>query len=261
MLRSNPNSDEWLDLVNEILPKYKIDTPERIAAFFAQTAYESADFTLLIENMNYSAEGLERVFSRYFSKSNINADHFARQPEKIANYVYGGRMGNGGPQTGDGWRYRGRGIIQLTGKENYRMFAEGVGMQLSEVTAYLETKKGALESACWFWSSKGLNNYADRGAIETISKRVNGGTNGMAERKKRFRKFLSVVGDIDTYMPCQKGDEGHHVMAVQRELNVPVDGVFGPTTLAAVKKFQSKNGLTVDGKVGPKTLKAIFGEK
>lgn len=259
LLRSNSEAEQWLDAVNKILPKYKINTTDRIAAFFAQTAYESRDFTLLEENLNYSAKALDAVFAKYFKKSGVSPHGYARNPKKIANYVYGNRMENGDVESGDGWRFRGRGVIQLTGKRNYRLFAEAAGMTLAEVIPYLETKQGALEGACWFWATNDLNKLADRADIEGISRRVNGGTNGLASRKKLYKQYVNVLTGVETYMPSKRGDRGDHVKQVQAKLGVPVDGDFGPTTLAAVKKFQIKNGLTADGIVGLKTLKVMFG--
>lgn len=260
ILASNSNADEWYMYLTNLLPKYKIDNKLRISAFFAQTAHESRDFTVLEENLNYSANGLDRVFAKYFVKSGVDSKAYARQPEKIANYVYGNRMGNGSPETGDGWRYRGGGIIQLTGKNNYKAFSEAIGLSLEDTVRYVRTKQGSLESACWFWSVNGLNDLADRGDIAAISRRVNGGTNGLKDRKERYKLYMEILGDPEggVWRPAKKGDKGEHVAAIQRILgNIPVDGDFGPNTLSAVKKFQKKNGLEVDGIVGPKTLEKL----
>lgn len=259
ILASNSEVEAWYPYITNFFQKYKINNMLRVAAFFAQTAHESRDFNIMEENLNYSANGLDRVFAKYFIKSGVDAKAYARQPEKIANYVYGNRMGNGGPESGDGWKYRGGGIIQLTGKNNYAAFSEAIGMSLDDTAAYVRTKQGALESACWFWSKNGLNELADKGDIVAISKRINGGTNGLKDRKDRYRLYMEILGDAEggVWRPAKKGDKGEHVRSIQRLLNVPVDGDFGPTTLAAVKKFQVKNGLSVDGIVGPKTLEKL----
>ena len=264
ILARNPDAGIWLNDVNIMLEKYKINTPQRVAGFFSQTCVESLDFTVMAENLNYSEKGLNAVFSKYFAKAGRNAAEYARQPEKIANVVYADRMGNGNTASGEGYLYRGRGLIQLTGKNNYQAFATAVGMSLKEVISYLETPKGALESACWFWSSNKLNDIADKGDIVKLSKRVNGGTNGLEHRKHKYEEVLHLLGaefdpaEILEVHTCKKGDKGPHVAKIQAKLGIPADGHFGPTTLMHVKKFQSKNGLTADGIVGPMTYKALF---
>jgi len=193
LIPGNPYLDNWLEALNEILPDYEIDTPKRVAAFIAQCAHESGGFRALKENLNYRAESLVKVFPKYF-KTLEEANKYAKQPEKIANKIYGGRMGNGPESSGDGFRYCGRGLIQLTGKENYTWFAESLEMPLEDVPEYLQTFEGAVQSACWFWETNKLNQWADKGDILTLTKRINGGTIGLEDRKKHYEHALHVLG-------------------------------------------------------------------
>ncbi len=193
LIPGNPYLDNWLEALNEILPEYEIDTPKRVAAFIAQCAHESGGFRALKENLNYRAESLLKVFPKYF-KTSEEANKYARQPEKIANKIYGGRMGNGPESSGDGFRYCGRGLIQLTGKENYTWFAASLEMPLEDVPEYLQTFEGAVQSACWFWETNNLNRWADTGDILTLTKRINGGTIGLEDRKKHYEHALHVLG-------------------------------------------------------------------
>lgn len=187
------NTDIWHPLLVELLPKFGINTQLRVAGFIAQCAHESANFTVLRENLNYSTEGLNKVFPKYFIRSGRNAAEYARQPEKIANIVYANRLGNGDIASGDGWRFRGRGVIQLTGKDNYSAFGKTIQLTAVETAAYLETRRGALQSACWFWNTNNLNPTADAQDIVAMTKRINGGVNGLAERRELFNKALSVL--------------------------------------------------------------------
>ena len=193
---NNPYLEQWTDALNKILPDYDIDTPQRVAAFIAQSAHESGNFTALHENLNYRAETLRKVFPKYFPTDEI-AQQYASQPNKaelIANRVYGGRMGNGPEESGDGFRYCGRGLIQLTGKSNYQAFAESIETPVEQIPEFLATFEGAIQSACWFWESNNLNQYADSGDIVTMTKRINGGTIGLEDRKKHYAHALDVFG-------------------------------------------------------------------
>jgi putative chitinase len=185
--------EKYYEAFVRVFEEYEINTPQRQAAFIAQVAHESGQLTAVRENLNYSADGLMRVFRKYFNASTARA--YARQPERIANRVYANRMGNGPESSGEGWKFRGRGLIQLTGKENYTKFAEDMEMTLDEAIEYLETPDGAVESAAWFWDFKNLNVIADRGDIVTVSKRVNGGTNGLQDRIDLYNHALSVLDE------------------------------------------------------------------
>ena len=185
------------DEVNDLFNKYSINTPFRQAMFLAQCSHESAGFKYKAENLNYSAESLNKVFPKYFKNSGRDAAAYARNPEKIANVVYANRMGNGDTVSGDGYKFRGRGYIQLTGKENYTKFAAKAGLSLEEAVAYCETDKGALESALYFWDRENLNSLCVESDVDgsclKVTKRINGGTNGLDDRKNKFKKYLDIL--------------------------------------------------------------------
>jgi putative chitinase len=191
IIGNNPDLDGWYEALSSVLPEYEIDSPQRVAAFIAQCTHESGGFKRLKENLNYKAESLVRVFPKYFPSLDL-AKQYAHDQEKIANRVYGGRMGNGDESSGDGFRYCGRGLIQLTGRNNYTKFAESIGMTVEEVPSLLETFEGAVKSACWFWKTNNLNQYADAGDILTMTKRINGGTIGLEDRVKHYNHALEV---------------------------------------------------------------------
>jgi putative chitinase len=191
IIGANPYLDYWYSAVSEILPVYEINTPERVAAFLAQCAHESGNFKFLKENLNYKAESLCKVFPKYFPDINLAKD-YEKKPEKIANKVYGNRMGNGDESTGDGFRYMGRGLIQLTGKNNYTLFAAAIDTPLEEIPEYLQTFEGAVQSACWFWEQNNLNQWADKKDIMTLTKRINGGTIGLEDRIKHYNHALHL---------------------------------------------------------------------
>ena len=192
IIPGNQYIPEWYNALSSILPEYDISTPERVAAFLAQTAHESGNYTALKENLNYKAATLQRVFPKYFPTSAL-AESYAGKPEKIANKVYGGRMGNGDESTGEGYKFCGRGLIQLTGKDNYTRFAESLEMGVEEAIEYLETFEGAVQSACWFWESNNLNQWADNGDIITLTKRINGGLIGIDDRKHHYQNAIKVL--------------------------------------------------------------------
>jgi len=193
IIAGNPYVDHWYTALTTILPDYDITSLNRVAAFLAQTAHESGNYRILKENLNYQANSLCKVFPRYFPNIEL-ATQYAHNQEKIANRVYGNRMGNGDETTGDGFRYCGRGLIQLTGKDNYTKFAESIETPLSEITEFLGTFEGAVQSACWFWEANNLNQWADKGDILTLTKRINGGTIGLEDRIKHYNHALEVLG-------------------------------------------------------------------
>jgi putative chitinase len=196
LLPKNPYIDQWYNALSQLLPDYEINTPQRIAAFIAQCAHESGEFTALKENLNYRAVTLRKIFPKYFPTDEI-ANQYANLPNKqeaIANKVYANRMGNGDEASGDGFRYCGRGLIQLTGKDNYSWFAASIGIKPDEASEYLQTFEGAAQSACWFWESNNLNAFADAGDILTMTKRINGGTIGLDDRIKHYQHALHVLG-------------------------------------------------------------------
>jgi putative chitinase len=196
LLPGNPYLDNWYHALEQALPDYDINTPQRVAAFIAQCAHESGGFRALKENLNYKAATLRKIFPKYFP-DDATANHYASLPNKqeaIANRVYGGRMGNGPEASGDGFRYCGRGLIQLTGKSNYQNFADSIETPVEDIPEYLATFEGAVQSACWFWEANNLNQWADKGDILTLTKRINGGTIGLDDRIKHYEHALHVVG-------------------------------------------------------------------
>jgi putative chitinase len=195
LLPDNNYLQQWHKVLVELLPQYEINTPARIAAFIAQCAHESANFTVLKENLNYRAATLRKIFPKYFPTDEI-AQAYASQPNKqeaIANVVYSNRMGNGSPETGDGYRFCGRGLIQLTGRDNYTWFAESLEISVEAAAEYLETFEGAVQSACWFWETNNLNTWADAGDILTLTKKINGGTIGLQDRIAHYEHALNVL--------------------------------------------------------------------
>jgi len=264
LIGANNYLDYWYQAICKICPDYEINTPERLAAFIAQCAHESGNFKFLTENLNYKWESLRKVFPRYFPTDDL-AQQYARQPEKIANRVYASRMGNGPEESGDGWRYRGRGLIQLTGHDNYFWFAASIETPIEEVLEYLETFEGAVQSACWFWETNKLNQWADSGDIETLSRRINGGTIGLEDRKKHYAHALEVLGGkispptLNLQTTLQRGSRGPEVHAMQRALGLVADGDFGPGTERALMGWQQRNGMTADGVAGPATLQRLLG--
>lgn len=196
LIPKNPYVKQWHQALAQLLPDYEINTPRRIAAFVAQCAHESGNFTALRENLNYKAVTLRKIFPKYFPTDEM-AQKYATMPNKqqaIANLVYANRMGNGPPESGDGWRFAGKGLIQLTGKDNYTWFAASLGISVEEAAEYLETFEGAAQSACWFWETNKLNQWADAGDILMLTKRINGGTIGLEDRKKHYEHALHVLG-------------------------------------------------------------------
>lgn len=189
----NPYIDHWYDALEQLLDDYEITTPQRVAAFVAQCAHESGNFVFIKENLNYKAASLRKIFGKYFPTDDLAAA-YANKPEMIANRVYANRMGNGDEASGDGYRYCGRGLIQLTGRDNYTFFAGSLDITVEEAAEYLTTFEGAAQSACWFWESNNLNQWADKGDILTLTKRINGGTIGLEDRIKHYNHALHVLG-------------------------------------------------------------------
>ena len=186
-------ANKWAPYLQAAAEKFHIDTPERIAGWLAQCAHESNNFRALVENLNYSADALRKTFPKYFSV--IEAAQYARKPEKIANRVYADRMGNGSEASGEGWKYRGRGLIGLTGKTNYRMFGKDIAQEkeLLDNPDMLTEPKYATLSAAWFWAMNGLNQLADAKDIVGMSKRVNGGTIGLDHRKQLYTQICKAL--------------------------------------------------------------------
>lgn len=183
--------EKFVEPLNQVVEHYEINTPERMAAFIAQLSHESGGFNYIKENLNYSAKGLMTTFKKYFPTEEL-AKQYERKPEKIANRVYANRMGNGPESSGDGWKFCGRGLIQLTGKDNYTRFSAAIEMDIDDCVAYLETPEGACSSAGWFWHSNKLNTFCDRGDFVGLTKRINGGTIGLQDRKHHYEVALAA---------------------------------------------------------------------
>jgi putative chitinase len=195
LLPKNKFVDHWYEVLAQLLPDYEIDTPQRIAAFIAQCSHESGGFTTIKENLNYRPESLVKLFSKYFDLP--TAQRYCALPNKqeaIANRIYANRMGNGDEASGDGYKYCGRGLIQLTGKDNYFWFSSSLSITPEDASEYMATFEGAAQSACWFWENNKLNQWADAGDILTLTKRINGGTIGLEDRVNHYEHALHVLG-------------------------------------------------------------------
>ena len=179
---------ELKDKYKSLLNSYYVNTPLRVAHFFAQIEHESG-LKPISENLNYSADGLAKTFKKYFTNTTM-ANFYARNPEKIANRVYADRMGNGNEASGDGWRFRGRGFLQITGKNNYLVLAKDTGIDCYNDPDLLLEEANAMISALWFWQKNKLNELADKNDIIGITKRINGGLNGIEHRKQLLKKYL-----------------------------------------------------------------------
>ena len=277
IIPGNNKVHEWYEALCDMLPKYGITTERRVAHFLSQCAHESANFKRLEENLNYSAKALKAVFGRYFGNPpKRDADLYHRMPKSIANYVYMDefrkyKMGN--VNEGDGWLFRGRGLKQLTGRDNYTKFGASVGLSAEEAAEYVATEKGAVESACWFWDANNLNAIADTDDVKRMTKKINGGSIGLADRQKRYTHAMEVLGmsaemldteddDIQEILDdigvLRKGAKGDGVKIMQEALGITADGDFGPGTERALKAWQEDNGLTPDGIAGPATFAKLL---
>ena len=277
IIPGNKQVAEWYAALYEILPMYEITTERRVAHFLSQCAHESANFKRLEENLNYSAKALRAVFGRYFGDApKRDADEYHRQPEMIANYVYMDefrkyKMGN--IYDGDGWLFRGRGLKQLTGRDNYTKFGESIGMTAEEAAEYVQSFNGAIQSACWFWDTNNLNDIADGDNVKLMTKKINGGSIGLEDRQRRYINAMKVLGmpfevheeddddedDIlDDIGVLRRGSRGDGVKLMQEALGLDADGVFGRGTERALKLWQTDNGLTPDGVAGPLTMAKLL---
>jgi putative chitinase len=189
----NPNITLWYDALITYLPQYQLDTPRRIASFIAQTCVESSYYRRVIENLNYSAKGLLTTFPSHFNASQAN--QYARKPEAIASRVYANRLGNGDEASKEGWKYRGRGLIQITGKANYIECSKFMfnDTRLVDTPELLEQKEYTVQSACWFWITRKLNTYADLTQITNQTKIINGGVHGLETRLLIYRRCIKIL--------------------------------------------------------------------
>lgn len=192
---NNKNPQALVDALNHVLPEYGITTKKQVSHFLGQCGHESGEFNILKENLNYSAEGLCKVWPKRFPSASAAAP-YNRNPEKIANKVYADRMGNGSEASGEGFKFRGRGCIQLTGKDNYTKFSKACGRSLDETVAYCETLEGAIASGCFFWQTNNLNRFCDKDDYLGLTKAINGGTHGLDDRTNKTKKAFSTL-DFD----------------------------------------------------------------
>ncbi|MCE2902769.1 MAG: glycoside hydrolase family 19 protein [Gemmatimonas sp.] len=191
------DAEQYVHEFEETLPQYGIaDSRQRLAHFFAQILHESGSLRFDMENLNYSADGLLKTFPKYFPTRQL-AESYARQPERIANRVYASRMGNGDEASGDGWRYRGRGLIQLTGRSNYAAFATWINDPRVMESPDLVATDYAVHSAVYFWDTRQLNTLADQDDVVGVTKKINGGTNGLAHRKELLNKANGLLGMLE----------------------------------------------------------------
>jgi putative chitinase len=180
----------FVDPINKVIDDFEVNTLQRLSMFLAQVGHESGGLTKLHENLNYKADRLAQIFPKYFR--DVDTSEFAHNPEKIANRVYANRMGNGSEDSGDGYRFRGRGAVQLTGKSNYLACGKDLQVDLEANPDWLETPEGAILSAAWFWDQHDLNDLSDDGDVLTVTKKINGGTIGLEERKALYEEALKI---------------------------------------------------------------------
>ena len=200
LLRVAPDTDksridDFVKTFNQWSERFEIDSPLRVAHFLSQVFHESGCLRHVVENLNYSADGLLKTFPRHF-RTRAEAEAYARKPEKIANRVYANRMGNGPEASGDGWKFRGRGFIQLTGRSNYQDYADSpfcVGNLMAH-PEWLEKSPGNIKSAMFFWWKNCCNHWADADDADRLTLRINGGTNGLSNRKFLLRRFKKEFG-------------------------------------------------------------------
>ena len=187
-------AQRYLAGLNECFNQYQINTALRVAHFMAQVCHESGNFKFTSENLNYSAKALRGVFGKYFPTDEM-AEEYAREPEKIASRVYADRMGNGDEQSGEGWTYRGRGLIQLTGKDNYQNYSNSCGVDVvAEPDKVADDPTLCVGAAAWYWDSRKLNQYADEDDVKTVTKRINGGYHGLDDREEKLANAKNVLG-------------------------------------------------------------------
>jgi putative chitinase len=288
MIPTNREAAAWYEIAKEFFEKYQINTTNRIASFMAQTSHESSDFRVLEENLNYSVDNLLKVFPRYFGKGKEDPAQYARNPQKLANYVYmdanrtkSGALGN--TQPGDGWRFRGGGIKQLTGRNNFTAFGRDIGMTAEQAADYVRTKRGAFESACWFWKKNNLARFADADDIDGMSRKVNGGNIGIDDRRNRYARAKNVLGNIaivnstptptnsqitdsvtqksqSAFTALKRGSVGDLVRRVQQKLRLVADGTFGLQTEIAVRSWQRSNKYPSNGILDNEQIKKLLGE-
>lgn len=276
ILPKNKEVAAWHKALVAILPQFQINTVERVAAFLAQCAHESSDFTVLEENLNYSAKRLTQVWPKRFPPSIAN--QVAGNPRRIAEIAYGNRMGNNQPN--DGYLFRGQGIIQLTGRDNFTRWGQSLNLTAEQAVERIKTKQGAVEAAAWFWKTNNLNRWVDTKDFDGLSDSINigkkttkiGDAHGYADRLDRYRDYVAILSGraaapptptpkpvvaptpvtppkapVVGARPLRKGARGKIVEQVQTALGIDADGAFGPKTEEAVTAWQQSQGLDATG--------------
>lgn len=268
------NAKEWVEIINSLAPAYGITTVNRMAGFLAQTGHETTDYKNLIENLNYSAKRLNEVFPKYFKNAGISTTGYANNPQALGNYVYANRMGNGSVASGDGYKFRGHGLIQLTGRSNLTNFGKTKGMTPDQAVEYAKTKQGAVEAAMWFWKVNNVNAACDADDIVKMTKIINGGDNGLADRKTRYTRCKAAIAtlpqtsvssdsgagkksDAPNFQILRRGSRGTDVRRLQASMGITADGIFGIITESSVKARQRYFGLPVDGIVNKELFDRI----
>lgn len=262
LLPTNKNVGVWLDPLNELLAQYEINTVNRVAGFMAQTSHESNDYKNLEENLYYSADRLMQVWSkRYFPNRDV-AKKYEKNPEKLANYVYANRMDNGDEDSGDGWRFRGAGIKQITGRYNFTEFGKTIGMTAEQAADYIRTTKGSVHSAVWYWNLHKLNKTADAKNIKLMTEIINGGLNGLADRTLRFNRALKILQTADqiTTKDLRVGSRGAAVIKIQKAFGLNADGIFGKQTDQAVRSWQRAINFEPTGIITEEQYAILVGE-
>lgn len=230
--------------IEDFIEETRFMTDTEMAFFYGQLAHESGNFNYISENLNYSKKALLSVFGKYFDSG--MAEEYERQPEKIANRVYANRMGNGPEESGDGWKYRGGGLIQITGKNNYEKLASDLDVDFDDITQYVRTPEGAIKSAVWFWETNGLGKLVNGYNIHKITRRINGGYHGLDDR---IEKTASALKELCGILSRNNNTNDNAIKHLQFALNVKmgeelsIDGDFGPATERACKR--SVNNLVV----------------
>ncbi len=260
------NIEKYYEPLIAAMTEFGIDTKERQVMFLAHIMVESGALRFVVENLNYSASRLRQIFGKYY-RTDAEAAAHAGQPVKIASRVYANRMGNGSEASQEGYKYRGRGLKQLTGKYNYTNCGTALGYDLVNDPSYLETPEGAARSAAWFWDNGNLNKFADARDIKGSTKAINGGYNGLEDRTKYYNRGMAIIAatpeeeHLSSTGPnpvLKQGAKGPAVERLQGLLGIKVDGDFGPGTKTAVQDFQKKNGLIADGVVGEVSWKVLL---
>lgn len=223
--------------VEEFIEETRYMTDTEMAFFYGQLAHESGNFRYISENLNYSSKALLSVFGKYFDSD--GAEEYARNQEMIANRVYANRMGNGDEESGDGWKYRGGGLIQITGKNNYSKLAEDLGVDFDNITEYVRTPEGAIRSALWFWESNNLGKLINGYNIHQITRRINGGYHGLDDRiEKTANALKELCGILSRSNNVNDNAIKHLQFAINTKFGeeLSIDGDFGPMTERVCKK-------------------------